>query len=232
MSQQNFIDTQLSFSRVASAASVYDSSLKQLFAKSNINFPPKHLYIRAFKKEQVVEVWASDNTEYTFIKSYAFAANSGNLGPKQKEGDLQIPEGFYHILSFNPVSNFHLSFKINYPNAADSIRNKLHKKLGDDIFIHGNNKTIGCIPIGDKNIAELYWLCIKTYSINQNIPVHIFPFKMENENSNSMFKVYASWISLWNSMKPMYQFFKTHKILGEVVGSDSSGNYKLSIPWD
>jgi murein L,D-transpeptidase YafK len=30
--------------------------------------------------------------------------------------------------------------------------------LGGDIMIHGSNRTIGCVPIGDDKIEELYFL--------------------------------------------------------------------------
>ncbi len=30
--------------------------------------------------------------------------------------------------------------------------------MGGDIFIHGNSVTIGCLPIGDSNIEELFCL--------------------------------------------------------------------------
>ena len=33
--------------------------------------------------------------------------------------------------------------------------------LGGDIMIHGSNRTIGCIPIGDRKIEELYFLAKK-----------------------------------------------------------------------
>lgn len=35
------------------------------------------------------------------------------------EGDKQVPEGLYKIEGFNPNSSYHLSMKLNYPNAFD-----------------------------------------------------------------------------------------------------------------
>jgi len=46
---------------------------------------------------------------------------SGKLGPKRQQGDMQIPEGFYHISGFNPASNFYLSLRINYPNPSGAL---------------------------------------------------------------------------------------------------------------
>lgn len=232
MAQSNFIDSQLTFARVEQASQQYDASLQQLFIEKLLHFPSKQIYIRAFKQEQILEVWASDDVEFKLIKTYKFTATSGYPGPKQREGDLQIPEGFYQLEAFNPESKFYLSFKVNYPNSADSIRNKKEENLGGDIYIHGSNQTIGCIPIGDSTIAELYWLCVKSYAINPVIPIHIFPCKMEKKNLTKLYTKYPAQINFWNSIKPMYRFFQSHKMLGEVTGCDAFGNYQLAIPWD
>ena len=46
---------------------------------------------------------------------------SGQLGPKLREGDHQVPEGFYAIApgQMNPNSHYYLSFNVGYPNAYD-----------------------------------------------------------------------------------------------------------------
>ena len=33
--------------------------------------------------------------------------------------------------------------------------------LGDDIFIHGAHATVGCIPIGDEAIEEVFYIIAK-----------------------------------------------------------------------
>ena len=117
--------------------------------------------------------------EFTLLHTYAFCSTSGTLGPKRKEGDLQIPEGIYHINHFNPVSNFYLSLGVNYPNASDNIlSDKQHP--GGSIYIHGNCVTIGCIPITDEKIKELYVLAVEAKNNGQeNIPIHIFPDRLD-----------------------------------------------------
>lgn len=232
MAQDNFLQYQLSFSSVQQAKLSNDAFLQKLFNEKSLHFPAKQIYIRAFKLEQILEVWATDDVQYKLIKTYNFTATSGIFGPKQQEGDQQIPEGFYQLETFNPESKFYLSFKINYPNFADSARNKAIQNLGGDIYIHGNNQTVGCIPIGDENIAELYWLCATSYSINSNIPIHIFPCKMDEKYIAKLNKKYPTQISFWKSLQPMYRFFQSHKMLGEVTGCDDLGNYQLAIPWD
>lgn len=121
------------------------------------------LTLIAFKDEQRLEVWGRDHNsanDWQFHTSYPFTANSGVLGPKLRQGDRQIPEGIYHIEYFNPHSNYHLSMKINYPNRFDKAMARYdgRRRLGGDIFIHGKAETIGCIPIGDEAIEQLYRL--------------------------------------------------------------------------
>ena len=65
--------------------------------------------------------------------------------------------------------------RVNYPNAFDKKMARKEKRtdLGGDIMIHGSDKTIGCVPIGDDNIEELYFLAEKVGI--QNIKVILSP---------------------------------------------------------
>ena len=167
-----------------------------------------------------MEVWIYDEIENKFrhFKTFSICATSGTLGPKRKEGDLQIPEGFYEIDRFNPVSNFHLSLGINYPNQADKKFTDA-KNPGGDIFIHGSCVTVGCLPMTEEVIKEIYILAVTAKSNGQErIPVHIFPFRLsdkriqqlssefENANELSMF---------WTDLKVGYDHFNKNKNLPE-----------------
>src|SRR5690606_7945323 len=136
--------------------------------------------------------------------SYPICARSGILGPKEKQGDGQVPEGFYYINRFNPVSNFHLSLGINYPNEADSRRNP-KGNLGGDIFIHGSCVTIGCLPLTDNLIKEVYLLSIHAYANGQTkIPVYIFPFRMTDDQMMTYISQYSdnpSLVNFWKNLK-------------------------------
>ncbi len=136
---------------------------------------PEKICIIGLKKEQVLEIWTNDRAANILIKSYNFTAFSGGLGPKLKAGDGQIPEGLYQLEYLNPNSSYHLSIKINYPNKFDIECGKDdgRKNLGGDIFIHGKSVTIGCIPIGDANIEELFILVYKLGL--ENVKVIIAP---------------------------------------------------------
>lgn len=107
------------------------------------------------KRERRLELWAGRRQ----IKTWPLTAFSGTLGPKLKEGDRQIPEGFYRPEFLNPNSSYHLSIKLDYPNEFDRKQAALDNRtfLGTDIFIHGKNATIGCIPIGDAAIEEIFY---------------------------------------------------------------------------
>jgi murein L,D-transpeptidase YafK len=133
-------------------------------------YPPKTLFIRAFKQERELEIWAGAR-KLRLIKTYPILAASGVLGPKLQRGDRQVPEGWYHINRFNPRSRFHLSLGINYPNDADRIRSA-GRDPGDDIFIHGSNKSIGCLAMGDLAIEEIYGLAC---DMKSRIQVLILP---------------------------------------------------------
>jgi hypothetical protein len=53
----------------------------------------------------------------------------------------------YRIEHLNPMSSYHLSMKVSYPNAFDrrmAARDR-RTNLGGDIFIHGKSVSIGCV---------------------------------------------------------------------------------------
>lgn len=82
-----------------------------------------------------------------------------------------------------------MSLRINYPNASDRI---LGSKInpGGDILIHGEAVTIGCIPVGNPGIEELYLICLDTKNHRHNrIPVYIFPCQMDSANMDSLKKI-------------------------------------------
>jgi murein L,D-transpeptidase YafK len=229
MFQQNsFKEIQLSNSRVKQAYDEKEPVVKKYFADKKLSYPGFNLFLRAFKREQKLEVWIREQGDDTFrvLTTYGFCSSSGVLGPKRKEGDLQIPEGFYHINHFNPQSNFHLSLGINYPNASDRILSD-KKRPGSAIYIHGNCVTIGCIPITDELIKELYVLATEARNNRQEkIPVHIFPSRLDAHSLAKLEQDDPSQAVFWRNLAPIYQEFeKTKKLPG--VGVEVNGQYSL-----
>ena len=138
-----------------------EPQLIRYFSEAGVAYPPKDIALLAFKKEQHIQLWArNDQNNWHYIHTYPLTAFSGTLGPKLKEHDRQIPEGIYRLVTFNPYSSMHLSMMINYPNEFD--RQQAGKdgrhKLGGDIFLHGKDRSVGCLAVGDSAIDELFLL--------------------------------------------------------------------------
>lgn len=140
------------------------------------------ILFRLLKTHRKLIVWARNRGggPFELLHAYPLAATSGTLGPKRSTGDGQVPEGFYEIDRFNPQSNFHLSLGLNHPTAAERALDE--PKPDGDIFIHGGEVTIGCLPITDAGVEEVYLLAVLARAAGQMaIPVHIFPFPITDE---------------------------------------------------
>lgn len=230
-SDNGFKNEQLRHSRVKAAFQEKEDTVKIFFAAQGITFEKAHLFFRVFKAEQEMEVFARNgNTgKFTLIKRYQICMNSGEPGPKRRQGDYQIPEGFYHINVFNPYSSYHLSMGINYPNESDK---KLGYKqaLGGDIYIHGRCVTIGCITFSDEDIKEIYISAVQAKSNGQNkIPVHIFPCRMNEENMKKLTEIYKEkeeLLKFWNNIKQGYDLFENTKTIFS-FSVEESGYYKF-----
>lgn len=138
-----------------------EPQLMNFFKQAGVQYPPKEIALLAFKAERKIELWAHhDNQNWTHVHDYPLTAFSGRLGPKLKEHDRQIPEGVYKLVNFNPFSSMHLSMMINYPNNFDKQKGYQdgRSNLGNNIFIHGNKLSVGCLAIGDIAIDQLFTL--------------------------------------------------------------------------
>lgn len=181
----SFIDYQRTLPRPGDALRRKEDTLQKQFAAKGLEWPAKYLYIRNFKYDGQLEVWVKNNRKdpFTLFKNYRVCALAGSLGPKRMEGDYQVPEGFYYINEFNPRSSYHLSLGLNYPNPSDRLLSDMYKP-GGDIYIHGSCVTVGCIPVNDQQIEELYILSAHARNAGQEfIPVHIFPIRYNNKRS-------------------------------------------------
>jgi murein L,D-transpeptidase YafK len=211
--------------RVKNAYEEKEQSLKQAFKDKGLDWYFK-LYIRVFKAEKELEIWVFNKDTFQLFKTYAICNMSGTLGRKYKQGDKQVPEGFYTIERFNPKSNFHLSLGLNYPNQADAFfSNKSNP--GGDIFIHGDCVSIGCMAMTDDKIKEIYLLASEAKKFGQNnIAVHVFPFKMTTDNFQKYSIEFPQWVSFWRILQMQYDYFEKEKRFLEVTVSET-GEYKL-----
>lgn len=225
-----FKTNQLKNDRVATAYHEKEDKLKTLLAAKGINLSELNLYIRIFKQEKILELWGKNKLDKQFqlLQHYEVCMSSGVLGPKRKEGDLQVPEGFYLLNVFNPVSNFYLSLGIDYPNKSDKILgDKTHP--GGDIYIHGKCVTIGCVPVTDDKIKEIYLLAVESKNNGQSsIHVDLFPAQLTNEALFALKKNYPEKLTgFWETLKPAFDYFEVNRTIPSVK-TKANGKYIVS----
>ena len=140
------------------------------------------IVFRAYKKEAEFEIWKQKSDgQYALLKSYPMCRWSGQLGPKKREGDRQVPEGFYNITpgQMNPNSSYYLSFNVGYPNAYD----RAWDRDGGSIMVHGICSSAGCFSMTDPQIAEIYAIAREAFNAGQReIQFQSYPFRMTSEN--------------------------------------------------
>jgi murein L,D-transpeptidase YafK len=210
--------------RVADARQRRTGEVKALAKAAGLTYPVGEVYLRAFKKEKVLELWAGEaHQPLKLVKSYPFCAASGDLGPKRREGDLQVPEGFYELQSFNPQSNFHLSLQVSYPNASDRVLSD-PKKPGGAIYIHGNCASIGCIALQDEPIEEVYLFALDAKV--RRIPIHIFPQRLDEAGVKEGES--SAHAAFWKQLAPGYALFEASRRPPAVKVDAKTGGYAVS----
>ncbi|MCK5066759.1 MAG: hypothetical protein KAR16_04950 [Bacteroidales bacterium] len=220
--QSGFKESQQSYPRVREAYREKWEGVAQLLEANGLDPAELELYLVAYKQEKKLETWArsSSGDRFEKLNTYNICQTSGEVGPKRRQGDLQIPEGFYHISAYNPWSSFHLSICINYPNRSDRILG-VQGNLGGDICIHGSCVTIGCLPLTDEVIKELYILCVEAKSGGQmRIPITIYPARLNRENFDRLLERYsddADRVNLWSDLLTAYNLFQSSQRLPEIT---------------
>ena len=228
---QSFLNEQLNHYRVVQARNEKDFLLHREMEARGLPTSIRGVFIRIFKKEGVLELWMQTwDGSYVKFKDYSICVLSGRLGPKRRRGDKQIPEGFYHINKFNPQSNYYLSLGISYPNQSDRLMGG-GGNLGGDIYIHGECTTIGCLPITNGKMKELYWITANARNNGQTvIPVHIFPYKFNNYRFDETVKrQYAEnprLLHFWDNLRRGYEYFEFNRRLPNVqINEDGSYSF-------
>ncbi len=194
-----------------------EKTVTKILAEHHISRDSLRICLRAFKAEKNIEVWAKNRGDsfFTLVRQLPICDLSGDVGPKRRSRDLQVPEGFYHIDGLNPYSKYYLSMKINYPNTSDSIRG-VRRHLGGQIFIHGSCISSGCLAITNDKIKELFVYCIEAYNSGQEqIDMTIFPAQLNDEKYaflNVRYGKYKDCISLWADLKKSWDLFEKYKV--------------------
>jgi murein L,D-transpeptidase YafK len=214
---RTFRQEQMRYTRIREAYASKEKLVKKTLADHSISSDSLRIYFRAFKTEKVVEMWAQNvcDTSLVLIKKFPICEISGEIGPKRRVRDLQVPEGFYHITNLNPYSKYYLSMQINYPNASDSIRG-LRGHLGNLIFIHGGCESSGCLSMTDDKIKELFIYCIEAFNSGQKeIQMTIYPAYLTDATYKRLTTAYRKnkdYTSLWGDLKKSYDLFEKTKV--------------------
>ena len=167
------------------------------------------VFVRIFKQEGELELWLKKGQRFQLFKSYSICDYSGELGPKQQEGDRQSPEGFYSVgrEQLNPWSKFHLAFNLGFPNEYD----RAHQRTGSALMVHGRCSSVGCYAMTDFRMEEIYTLVEAALTEGQpRFSVHIFPFRMTWDNLAT--QAGSSWIPFWENLKQGYDAFELQHI--------------------
>jgi murein L,D-transpeptidase YafK len=156
------------------------SRLTRYFRAHKLKYPPKRVIFLVLKKEKLLQLYANTTKgRFVHIKDFPVAAASGELGPKLKEGDCQVPEGVYKIVFLNPNSLYHLSMRLDYPNAFDRKMAKADGRtnLGGDIMIHGDCVSIGCVAMGNEISEDLFVMAADIGIENVKVVVAPYDFR-------------------------------------------------------
>jgi hypothetical protein len=149
------------WTRVGEIGTRARARLRPRFEAAGVSYPPASVELVAFKRERRLEIWAGPSPHsLARIDSVEIQAASGGPGPKLREGDRQVPEGIYRVEALQPNSLYHVALRLAYPNTFDvemASRDR-RRRLGGDIMIHGSDRSIGCIAVGDVASEDLFVL--------------------------------------------------------------------------
>ncbi|MBI6527535.1 murein L,D-transpeptidase [Proteus vulgaris] len=182
------------------------------------------IYIQIFKEESLLELYTEKlDGQLEKVRTYPICSYSGGLGPKKFQGDLKSPEGFYQVnfAQLNPNSRFYRAINLGFPNQYD----KSKGYTGDFLMIHGACKSVGCYAMTDSVMDEIYQYAELALKNGQSvINIHIFPFKMTNENMKKHH--YSTDIGFWQQLRPAYQYVEERKQIPSVTVKD--GRYLVN----
>ncbi len=171
--------------------------------------PSSPTVIRTYKKEAELEIWKmKSNGEYALLKTYPMCRWSGQLGPKKREGDMQVPEGFYSIApgQMNPNSHYYLAFNVGYPNAYD----RAYGRTGGSVMVHGVCSSAGCFSMTDEQVADIYAIARDSFAGGQReIQLQSYPFHMTAQNM-AKFRLDPN-IDFWKNLKDGSDHFEVTK---------------------
>ena len=171
------------------------------------------VFVRIFKREFELEVWLKHDGRFERFATYPICMWSGALGPKERQGDKQAPEGFYTVdaSQLNPNSKYHRSFNLGFPNAFD----RAHDRTGSLLMVHGDCRSIGCYAMTDPVIDEIWALITAALQGGQKrFQVQVFPFRMTDRNMARHAR--APEAPFWQQLKVGHDLFVESQLPPEV----------------
>ena len=213
----------------------------------HLPFTGLELFFQAFKKEAQVRVFArraGRNTPFVLLKvfpitgspfTYPAGGDPDRAGPKTIEGDFRVPEGCYGLVWQNQWSDFYLGYLLSYPHEGDRIRRDFWRagpRSGGAIVLHGEAATIGCIPVGNAAIEEIFLLLNKNGRADRGYArIHIFPCRFDVPENQRILDYYArarpELAPFWECLRLVYQHFEETRQLPEVGFDAETGYYML-----
>ncbi len=185
------------------------------------------MLIRIFKAESELEIWMQKDGRYELFSTYPICHWSGTLGPKQREGDKQTPEGFYTITSrqLHRVGRWPRALNLGFPNAFD----QAHKRDGSYILVHGGCSSVGCFAMTNTVIQEVYSLASASLRGGQrHIPAHVFPFRLTQANLDKHND--SEWAGFWANLREGYDLFERTRLPPRVSVCQNKYNILDSSP--
>lgn len=173
--------------------------LKRRFTESGVAYPAAKITLIALKQERLVYLFA-ENKSPVLIGSYPLTTFSGKLGPKLRQGDLQIPEGVYQING--RAANFRLALKVKYPNLFDLRMASQDKRtaLGSDILVHNGTVSTGCLVLSMPDMQELF-IAANDVGLS-NVTLIIVPCNLLKSSPDIDFNRQPAWVpQLYQSLK-------------------------------
>lgn len=167
----------------------------------------KPIFIQIFKSEAVLELYQEAGETYELVRAFPICKFSGGLGPKKQQGDFKSPEGFYTATysQLKPDSQYHRAINLGFPNEYD----KSQGYTGNYLMIHGNCVSVGCYAMEDGPMQEIYEYAEAALLAGQdNIPIHIYPFKMTEENLGKY--KFSENYAFWKQLAQGYEYFQKH----------------------
>jgi len=195
--------------RVEKARQERAEELRELFARAGVRRPAREIYLRAFKEEEELELWAGEaGKPLALLRTYRICARSGQLGPKRARGDLQVPEGFYRIDRFNPTSAFHLSLGSTTPTPRTG-------RAGEAIPAGTSSSTAAAPPSAASpsrtpRSRRSTWWRGGAGGGPEGDPVHVFPRRLGQGALEALEKQAGdpALAAFWRELEPAYRSFE------------------------